>query len=81
MGLGFQMVAFPDPIPILPSLGRSIETMQSLMGKKRLTGKKATAGEILVVLGVGQSNFSFQFETPVSHGSGLGLSMDSRPSA
>lgn len=59
VGLQFQMVAFPDPIPIQPSLGRSTETMQSLMDK-RLTGKKATT-EILVGLEVGRPDFSFQF--------------------
>lgn len=60
MGLQFQMVAFPGPIPTLPSLGRSIETMQSLKDKK-IVRKDSNNGEILVGLGVGRSNFCFQF--------------------
>lgn len=51
----FQMVPFPNPVPIPFTLGYRIEIMQSFMNM-RLTRKK-TIGEILVGFEVGRPNF------------------------
>ena len=56
LGFPFQMVAFPNPVPIPPTLGHGIKTMQSLMNK-RLTGKKTTIEQIPTGLKVGLTQF------------------------
>lgn len=64
MGFQFQIVAFPN---LAPTWGHSINRMHSLMDK-RVTGKKATTGEILDGLQIGRSDFlSFQFGTGIQN--------------
>ena len=62
LDLQFQLVAFPNSLPMPFSLGYSDEIMQSLINM-RLTGKKII-GEVLVGLEVGRLNFLLsQFRT------------------